>query len=135
MKEKCEKLFKKGKIGYTAFAILIIVLSVAVPIIVISVGAKLKISTVAELVFADILVVIACIIYKKSAYYVETEGEKAFFYTDKGIVEKNTADLKKAIRTASEIFLFFNDKKMRLCKFRKCPEVTQCISKENFPNL
>jgi hypothetical protein len=135
MKETCEKLFAKGKIGYTVLAILIIIISIAVPIIVIAVGAKLKISVIIELAFADILAVVACVFYKKSAYYFEMKEDNLLFYTDKGVIEKSVSDCKRMIKTASELFMFFGDGMIRLCSFRKCREVTQRIKKENFPNI
>ena len=135
MIEKCEKHFKTGKIAYTVFAAFIVLLSVAVPILIIVIGARLKISVIAELVLVDIGAVIACCCYKKSAYYVELENDKVKLYTDDGIVEKDVSDCKRIIKTASEFFMFFNDGIIRLCNFRKCREATACIKKENFPNV
>ena len=135
MKESCEKLFKKGKIGYTLLAVFIVLLSVAVPVVVLLVCNRLVINAIFTLVIVDIGTVIACLIYKKSAYYVEIEGDRVLFYTDKGVSEKNTSDCKRMIKTASEFFMFFNDGMIRLCCFRKCREATACITKEIFPNI
>ena len=137
MEEKCEKLFHTGKIGYTVFLILIIILSVAVTVLVISLKAGMfsVIKTAVCFVLVDIGAFIACKIYYNSAYYVEKNGENLVFHTKNGLKEKSVNDCKKMFRFSSEIFLFFNDGMIRLCRFHKCREATNCISKDIFPNI
>ncbi len=137
MKEKCEKLFQKGKIGYTIFLILILVLSFAVTALVIFLraGTFSVIKTAVCFILVDIGLFIARKIYYNSAYYVEKNGEKLVFYTEKGLKEKNVADCKRMLKFSSEFFLFFNDGMVRLCRFHKCREATDFIKKDIFPNI
>lgn len=137
MKEKCEKLFHVGKIGYTLFLILILVLSIAVTVLVISLKAGMFsiIKTAVCFILVDIGSFIACKIYYNSAYYVEKVGEKLVFYTENGLKEKSVNDCKRMLRFSSEFFLFFNDGIVRLCRFHKCRDAVSFISKDIFPNI
>jgi hypothetical protein len=136
MKEKCEKLFHIGEIYYALFIILIFAISVIITVlsIVLRLGAVAVAIVFAVFIAVDLFSFFAYRTYRKSAYYVEVDGDKAVFYVTGGSIEKNVADCKRIIRTGFELFLIFNDGKIRLCKFHGCPGVTDCISSENFPN-
>jgi len=137
MKEKCEKLFQKGKIGYTLFLIIVILLSLAVTalIILLKAGTFSVIKTAVCFVLVDICLIIARKVYYNSAYYVEKNGENLVFYTENGLKEKSVTDCKRMLKFSSEFFLFFNDGMIRLCRFHKCRDAVSFISKDIFPNI
>ena len=137
MKEKCEKLFHVGEVYYTIFIILIFLISLFIIglTVILRVGWLLILIVTLAFALVNVFSFISYRIYQKSAYYVEIKEEKILLYVTGNCLEKNISDCKRIIRTGFEIFLFFNDGVIRLCKFYGCPGVTDCVSKENFPNI
>ena len=136
MKEKCEKNYKILKIVNVITLISFIVSSLFILFVTILMKAELYIIILFSLfiIILNSLMIVEYRNYRKSAYYIELDGDKVIFYTSDKQIEKSASECKKIIHLAWFSCFFFNDETIRLNKFIGCSQVFDCISKNTFPN-